>query len=420
MTLSLNCENCGSPLAVADDATSVSCGHCGSPLAVRRTGAAAFTQRIGDIEARTGLVVERVAGLRRREQTFAKLEKAWESVQKQYGVRYGGGRWHPPVQVSNRMWKLHALSLGGVFATVFGFGGFYLAIEGQPQALLVSIPVTLAIVAMFSFIYFACRREERASAERVRKYENARDEYLQRREMLLAEESAPRPSAEDRPTAADSLPQAAAGALTEGRDALKLISLGCRNCGVPLEVPDGARFVTCMHCGTQLAVRHSGSAAYTEKLDALDRRTETIGQQVDEFDRDSAVVELDREWKRELEQYGNPHTDQTAAGCIIAFGLLFATPPMLPTVAILMIDNGQPASSRALSALGMMLFALPGLGFAGFGSYCLMKARRRFAAYRLAKKRYEGRRAELSGGLTDEQAVWAGLDRLAERSGPET
>jgi DNA-directed RNA polymerase subunit RPC12/RpoP len=84
---------------------------------------------------------------------------------------------------------------------------------------------------------------------------------------------------------------------------MELIALTCRHCGAPLEVPDDAKYVTCMHCGTQLVVRHRGSAAYTEKIDALDQRTDRTEDQVDDLHRRTALAELDRGWEIERERY---------------------------------------------------------------------------------------------------------------------
>lgn len=76
--------------------------------------------------------------------------------------------------------------------------------------------------------------------------------------------------------------------------------------------------MTCMHCGTQLAVVHEGGAAYTEKLDQLAERTEKIEDKVDQLHRQQQIASLDREW--ELAQQGflvkgkDGHTSIPSAG----------------------------------------------------------------------------------------------------------
>ena len=50
----------------------------------------------------------------------------------------------------------------------------------------------------------------------------------------------------------------------------------CGNCGAPLQVPPGVRFITCNHCHTSLAVHRSETATYTEKLDEIDARTQEM------------------------------------------------------------------------------------------------------------------------------------------------
>lgn len=77
---------------------------------------------------------------------------------------------------------------------------------------------------------------------------------------------------------------------------MELIALNCRNCGAPLQVPKDLKHVTCMHCGTQLAVVHEGGAAYTEKLDQLAERTDEIEDKLEELHREQKIAALDREW----------------------------------------------------------------------------------------------------------------------------
>ena len=37
-------------------------------------------------------------------------------------------------------------------------------------------------------------------------------------------------------------------------------TLNCNNCGAPINVPAAAKYATCAHCGTQLAIRRTDSA----------------------------------------------------------------------------------------------------------------------------------------------------------------
>ena len=81
------------------------------------------------------------------------------------------------------------------------------------------------------------------------------------------------------------------------------LALQCQNCSAPLDVPISARYVTCSHCGTQLAVKHSGSAAYTETLDQIDHRTERMARQLDQLHEQQTVQALDQQWDIDRQQF---------------------------------------------------------------------------------------------------------------------
>ncbi|MBI1249750.1 hypothetical protein GC197_18140 [bacterium] len=81
------------------------------------------------------------------------------------------------------------------------------------------------------------------------------------------------------------------------------IALNCRQCGAPLQVPEDLKHVTCMHCGTQLAVVHEGGAAYTEKLDQIAQKTEQIESKLDQLQRQQKLTSLDHEWEISKESF---------------------------------------------------------------------------------------------------------------------
>ena len=76
-----------------------------------------------------------------------------------------------------------------------------------------------------------------------------------------------------------------------------LESVACNNCGAGLDVPEGARFVTCAHCGSRLAVHRNPTAAYTEVLDRLDERTERMAGDLERIRLHDELERLDREWE---------------------------------------------------------------------------------------------------------------------------
>lgn len=57
-TLSVRCNHCGAPLAVAEHTRFVTCQFCHSSLEVRRTDSTIFTEEVGKIAANTGRMAE--------------------------------------------------------------------------------------------------------------------------------------------------------------------------------------------------------------------------------------------------------------------------------------------------------------------------------------------------------------------------
>jgi hypothetical protein len=77
--------------------------------------------------------------------------------------------------------------------------------------------------------------------------------------------------------------------------------LNCNHCGVTLEVPTTARFVTCNQCGAQLSVQRSGGVSYTETTSGPALRD--MADRLDEISRQNELARIDREWQIEREQY---------------------------------------------------------------------------------------------------------------------
>ena len=90
---------------------------------------------------------------------------------------------------------------------------------------------------------------------------------------------------------------------------MELIALNCNNCGSKLKVADSAKFVTCKHCDTQLAIHHNDGASFTELAEAASR-VEESAKQIEEHagalsEQNRVIVlqndleRLDREWATE-------------------------------------------------------------------------------------------------------------------------
>lgn len=174
---------------------------------------------------------------------------------------------------------------------------------------------------------------------------------------------------------------------------MRLIALNCRNCGAPLQVPDDLKHVTCMHCGTQLAVVHEGGAAYTEKIDALAERTEQIEDKLDVLHREQKLAALDREWDKEQESFkmrskdGSTHLPSKTGGIfsgVIACGI---------GIFVMTIDFGNAGSQGPGGFFVMLGFLFMIIGV-GMTVWQLQKA----DAYEKAKRRYENRRQQIRRG----------------------
>ncbi|QDU73441.1 hypothetical protein Pan97_04120 [Bremerella volcania] len=174
---------------------------------------------------------------------------------------------------------------------------------------------------------------------------------------------------------------------------MNLIALNCRNCGAPLQVPDDLKHVTCMHCGTQLAVVHEGGAAYTEKLDALAERTEQIEDKLDVLHREQKLAALDRQWDKEQEGFkirrkdGSSHLP-SKTGSIVGGVIGVGVGLFVMTIGIGTAGGRGPGG----------FFVLIGFLFMFVGVGTSLWQLHRAAAYEKAKRRYEHRRQQIRRG----------------------
>lgn len=174
---------------------------------------------------------------------------------------------------------------------------------------------------------------------------------------------------------------------------MKLIPLNCRQCGAPLSVPEEVRHVTCLHCGTQLAVVREGAAAYTEILQQLERRTTDVEARLDALQRQHLVNQLDQDWYEDREQYyvrtkeGRTYLPSKIEAVFYAgFSLAIA---ILVAWLSLTIHN----TTGGPQVVGILAATL--LGLVGLGSSMALYRKR--IAYDEAEKHYLLRRAELTG-----------------------
>ena len=163
---------------------------------------------------------------------------------------------------------------------------------------------------------------------------------------------------------------------------MELLSLACGHCGAPLQVPEGTRYVTCGYCSSKLEVHHSGGAIYTEVLEALQKRTEEIANDVEILKLQNELERIDREWQTDRESCMIRGKDGSLSEPSPVVGTVVFT--VLIGIAIVwMIAAASQSSPTAF--FGLVVIAIAFFSFL----YNLGKSRQ-FAE---KKQRYELRRA---------------------------
>lgn len=87
--------------------------------------------------------------------------------------------------------------------------------------------------------------------------------------------------------------------------------VACNQCGAPLEVASGTRFVTCNYCSSRLEVHRSDSASYTSVLEAIQDKTAQMAEDLSIIRLQNELEQLDRQWEIEREQYKSRNKDGT-------------------------------------------------------------------------------------------------------------
>ena len=165
---------------------------------------------------------------------------------------------------------------------------------------------------------------------------------------------------------------------------MELMTVSCNSCGAPLQVPAGAKFVTCNHCSCQLAVKHTDSVTFTEQLGEISERTNRIAKDVAELKYRQKLDDIDRRWERERESYmvtdKNGHRDVPSAESAIVRGVLG-----LAAGIVCMIMGIHSNGSGTVALVGLVVIAV-----SLFGT-CL--SCKKAEEYRKAEQAYRGRRA---------------------------
>lgn len=80
-------------------------------------------------------------------------------------------------------------------------------------------------------------------------------------------------------------------------------SFNCNNCGAGLQAPSHTQFVTCKYCQSQLAVKQSETAVYTEVIGEIQETVAEIHENVEVIRLQNELERLDREWETEKKKY---------------------------------------------------------------------------------------------------------------------
>lgn len=173
---------------------------------------------------------------------------------------------------------------------------------------------------------------------------------------------------------------------------MEMISVTCNHCGAPLEVGANARFVTCKFCNSQLEVKRSDSAIFTEEISRIAQNTQQMAGSLEIIELQNEIERLDREWMAgnpvSFDQHGRPTTQTSPGGAV--FGLMFTI--FFAIVAFSMAGFAASSGAPGIFALvpvGMGIFALAA-GIMGLG---------KASQYQSRKSDYEQQRAAMVARL---------------------
>ncbi len=184
---------------------------------------------------------------------------------------------------------------------------------------------------------------------------------------------------------------------------MELIALNCNHCGSKLKVAETAKFVTCKHCDTQLAIHHNDGASFTELAEAASRveesakqieeHAEVMSDQTDVLVLQNDLERLDREWRVERDSMmikgKNGHEHEPSRTQAFA---LYVLAPGFACFGVIVYSQ----TDSLASLFGCVL----GAGFFLLGMSTMGKAK----AFEAAKARYAEARAELEAQLATASA----------------
>jgi hypothetical protein len=182
---------------------------------------------------------------------------------------------------------------------------------------------------------------------------------------------------------------------------MELIALNCNHCGAKLKVKGTAKFVTCKHCETQLAIHHGDGAAYTDVVEAanrveasakvLEEHASALGGQNEVIILQNELGRIDREWEARrnglMRRGKDGSTHVPTKGAAIAIGLC----------APLVLFPFMPLWSSGHSAPWWAVVLM--LALAGFIAWQALRLHQQAVLYERGLAAHEQERAELLAKL---------------------
>lgn len=144
---------------------------------------------------------------------------------------------------------------------------------------------------------------------------------------------------------------------------MEMISVRCNHCGAPLEVGDRTRFVTCQFCNSQLEIKHSDSAVFTEEVARIAENTEKMAGSLEAIRLQNEIEQLDREWSLQQAAYdagGRNKGPQTTGQALFGMGFAVFFALVCFGMASFASSMGGPGGIFSLVPVGMGIFALIG------------------------------------------------------------
>ena len=173
---------------------------------------------------------------------------------------------------------------------------------------------------------------------------------------------------------------------------METISVRCNHCGAPLDIGANARYATCKFCNSQLEIKRSDSAVFTEEITRLADNTQHMAGSLEIIELQNEIERIDREWATRnpipSDADGRPTGRASRGGAM--FGLMFSI--FFAIVAFAMAGTASSFGAPGIFTLvpiGMGIFAVAA-GIMGLG-----KANE----YQSRKSDYEQRRADMVARL---------------------